>query len=153
MTVGDVMTRHVISVTPATSVLSARRLLHTAGVRHLPVVDDGRLVGILSDRDLSPGERRHNHVSDTEAAIMMGRRPVRGIMSAPVRWARPDDDLLFAIKQMLDWKISALPVLDNGRLTGMLTTTDCLATLLRVIRGDVSAPSETASAAAPRRGV
>jgi acetoin utilization protein AcuB len=136
------MTRHVISVTPTTSVLSARRLLHTLGVRHLPVVDNGRLVGILSDRDLTPGERWRSQPFDADAAIMSGRRPVRGIMSTPVRSARPDDDLLFAIKQMLDWKISALPVLDHERLAGLLTTTDCLATLLQMLRDSASASSD-----------
>jgi acetoin utilization protein AcuB len=135
VTVGDVMTRHVVSVTSTTSVLSARRLLHTHDVRHLPVVDDGRLVGILSDRDLTPVERFGNRRSDATAAAMSARSHlVRNVMSAPVRSARPDDDLLYAIQQMLNWKISALPVVDHGHLAGMLTTTDCLATLMRIIR-------------------
>lgn len=132
-TVGDVMTRHVASITPATSVLSARQLLYSHGFRHLPVVEDGTLVGIVSDRDVQP--------AGTDQPTPDRNRPVRGVMSAPVRSARPDDDLLYAARQMLDWKISALPVLDRGHLVGVLTTTDCLAALRRMIRSGAPVPS------------
>lgn len=135
MTVREVMTRHVVSVTPTTSVLSARRVLNTHGFRHLPVVDDGRLVGIVSDRDLTSIEQQDRPPSDTAAAVMSARaRLVRSIMTTSVRSVRPDDELLYAVQQMLNWKISALPVVDHGHLAGMLTTTDCLATLLRITK-------------------
>lgn len=132
-TVGDVMTRHVASITPATSVLSARQLLYSRGFRHLPVVEDGTLVGIVSDRDLQP--------AGTDQPTPDRDRTVRGIMAAPVRSARPNDDLLYAVSQMLNWKISALPVLDRGHLVGVLTTTDCLAALHRIIKSGAQVPS------------
>ncbi|CAN5916572.1 hypothetical protein BH23ACT10_BH23ACT10_08580 [soil metagenome] len=135
-TVADVMTRRVTSITPATSVVSARRLLHSHGFRHLPVVEDGALIGIVSDRDVLPGVH--------DQATPDHRRPVRAVMSSPVRSARPDDNLLYAVRQMLHWKIDALPVLDRGRLVGVLTTTDCLDALHHLI-----APASTSPSADP----
>lgn len=126
MQVKDAMTRHVTSVAPTTSVLAALRLLRRDDIRHLPVVDeDQALVGIVSDRDLTPAAR------SAPASNMRGR-VVRQLMSAPVRWTRPDDDLVTATRQMLAWHISALPVVEHDRLVGILTTTDCLHALLRM---------------------
>jgi acetoin utilization protein AcuB len=114
------MTRRVVTVSPATDVLTALRLLRSHHIRHLPVVDDGALVGIVSDRDLVPAGRDP----------VLPRRMVRDVMSTPVRWAWPDDDLLAAARQMLAWKISALPVVERQRVVGIVTTTDCLEAML-----------------------
>lgn len=126
MQVTDAMTRHVTTVGPATSALDALRLMHRKHIRHLPVVDDQHaLVGIVSDRDLTPATR-------TAPSTSMRGRVVGQLMTAPVRWARPGDDLVVATRQMLAWQISALPVVEHGRLAGILTTTDCLEALLHM---------------------
>jgi acetoin utilization protein AcuB len=118
--VREAMSRRVATVTPGTDVLTALRLLRNKGIRHLPVVEDGALVGIVSDRDLKPASRDHD----------LARRLVRDVMTTTVRWARPDDDLIAAARQMLAWKISALPVVEHQRVVGIVTTTDCLETML-----------------------
>lgn len=123
MRVAEAMTRRVTSITPSTSALTALRLMHGQGIRHLPVVEDGALVGIVSDRDLTPATR-------TAPSAAVRDRRVRQLMAAPVRWMRPDDDLLTAVRQMLAWRISALPVLERERIVGILTTTDCLRALV-----------------------
>jgi len=126
MLVKDAMTRHVTTVTPTTSALAALRLLRREDIRHLPVVDeDQTLVGIVSDRDLTPATR-------SAPSPNVRARTVRQLMSAPVRWTRPDDGLVAATRQMLAWHISALPVVEHDRVVGILTTTDCLHAMLRM---------------------
>lgn len=132
--VRDAMTRRVTTVTPNTTVLTALRLLYIQSIRHLPVVEDGQLIGIVSDRDLTPAAR---------SASSSARRDttVRTVMTPAVRWMRPDDDLIAATRQMLAWRISALPVIDHGQLAGILTTTDCLNAMLEVTQAQRDAAS------------
>lgn len=126
MLVNDAMTRHVTTAAPTMSVLAALRLMRRDGIRHLPVVDEEQeLVGIVSDRDLTPATRA------APSSSVRGRI-VRQLMTAPVRWTRPDDDLVTATRQMLAWHISALPVVEHGRVVGILTTTDCLHAMVRM---------------------
>lgn len=132
MLVRDAMTRRVTTVTESTPVTTALRLLYTQHIRHLPVVADGRLVGIVSDRDLSPAAR-------SAPAAPLRDRVVGDVMTPAVRWVRPDDELYTAITDMLAWKINALPVVDHDRLVGILTTTDCLHALLDMAKTEVNA--------------
>lgn len=124
MQVRDAMTRRVTTVTPNTTVTAALRLLYVQRIRHLPVVEDGRLVGIVSDRDLTPAAR-----SAPSAAIR--KRLVADVMTPAARWVRPDDELFDATRQMLSWRISALPVVEHDQLVGILTTTDCLRAMVQ----------------------
>jgi len=133
MQVKDAMTRHVTTVAPTMSVLAALRLMRRDSIRHLPVVDEEQtLVGIVSDRDLTPATR-------TAPSPTVRGRIVRQLMASPVRWTRPDDDLVAATRQMLAWHISALPVVEHGRVVGILTTTDCLHAMLRMADEQTSA--------------
>ena len=86
--------------------------MHTYGIRHLPVVVHGRVLGMISDRDVRGA---------------MPGRTVADVMSSPAHVVRPDDTIETAARLMLSRHISALPVVDaGGQLTGMITTTDCL---------------------------
>lgn len=125
MHVRDAMTQRVTTVTPSTAVTTALRLMYIQHIRHLPVVADGRLVGIVSDRDVRPAAR-------SAPATTIRERLVGQVMTPAVRWGRPDDELYAAIKDMLAWRISALPVVEHDQLVGILTTTDCLHVLLDV---------------------
>jgi acetoin utilization protein AcuB len=131
------MTQRVTTVTPSTAVTTALRLMYIQHIRHLPVVADGRLVGIVSDRDVRPAAR--------SAPVRTIREHLVGqVMTPAVRWVRPDDELYAAIKDMLAWRISALPVVEHDQLVGILTTTDCLGALLDVAQthaGTNAAPS------------
>ena len=115
MLVREWMTIDPAAVSPDTSVLEARAILHHLGVRHLPVVDGGWLAGIVSDRDLA---------TDDDV-------PVRAVMSSPVHTASPRDDLRAVARLLLSRHIHGVPVVDTGGfLVGMVTTTDCLLALL-----------------------
>lgn len=122
------MTKDVVTVSPHTSVLNARRLLEGHGIRHLPVVDDGRVVGMLSDRDvLIRDQQVAQGLSVLQSELLAGQyRPVAAMMSAPPRVVSAGEPVVSAVRNMLARRISALPVLEAGGLVGIITISDCL---------------------------
>lgn len=118
MKVREYMTVDVTTVTATTTVTGAAQLMRSSGVRHLPVLHAGELVGIVSDRDL---------LSAHDEAAQLQR--VSTVMSSPVNTVDADQPLADAVRTILSRRISALPVLEDGRLAGILTTTDCLLAL------------------------
>ena len=112
MRVSSWMSPDPMSTAPGVAAADAGRVMHTYAIRHLPVVVHGRVLGMVSDRDVRgaiPG------------------RTVADIMSSPAHTVGPDDTIEAAARLMLSRHISALPVVDGaGHLVGMLTTTDCL---------------------------
>jgi CBS domain-containing protein len=117
------MSGHATEVPWSTTIGQALDVCHSAGIRHLPVVENGLLVGILSDRDLrrALGSRR-----DLES-------PIEEVMSRRVFTVEPEDRLSAACDVMLDHKISAVPVVADATPVGILTTTDLLDHFLSVL--------------------
>ena len=123
MLVQDIMKRAVLTVSPATTLAQALHLARERGIRHLPVVDGDRLVGIVSDRDL----KRALGLSTYED-VRMG-----AIMTSGVRTAAPTFAVEDAARIMVTERISALPVTTEGRLVGLVTETDILALFVRAL--------------------
>jgi CBS domain-containing protein len=123
------MSRDTVAVPPACSVEIARRLLHDRKLRHVLVTDHERLVGILSERDLaeSPGHRR-------AAAAPVPCEEVRERMSASVEIVTRQESASKACRRILERRIGCLPVVEDGRLTGVLTESDLLRLYVRVCR-------------------
>jgi acetoin utilization protein AcuB len=128
MLVRDVMQTNVITASPQTTLPDALKLVARRRVRHLPVVDDdGDLIGILSDRDLkramaSPATSLEAH----ELLFLLDRLRVEEIMTRTVVTIGPTSPVEEAARLMLQDKIGALPVLDEGKLVGIVTETDVL---------------------------
>jgi acetoin utilization protein AcuB len=127
MRVKDLITGPPITVTPETPVLEARRIMQVRCIRHLPVVEDRRLVGIVTDRDIrlnmpSPA----TSLSVWEVNYLLARLTVREVMTTTVIVVEPERDAHEAAGLLLSEKIGALPVLDGGRLVGVVTETDFL---------------------------
>ena len=129
--VSDWMIVEPKTVTPDTPVLEAEWVMQEGGFRHLPVVRDERLVGIVSDRDLrgvtAPSATT---LSRYELNYLVSRTSVERVMNAPVFTVAPDDRIEDAALKMVEHKISALPVIDGSRLIGILTITDLLHALV-----------------------
>lgn len=127
MRVRDLMSQIVISTPGATRVLEARALMQARGIRHLLVVDEGRLQGIVTDRDIrlnmaSPA----TSLSVWELNHLLAGLTVEKVMTTSVIVIDPERDAREAARLMLDHKIGALPVLDGDRLLGIITESDLL---------------------------
>jgi acetoin utilization protein AcuB len=134
MLVQDVMQTKLYTVTPETTLPEAIRLTSQRGVRHLPVLDQERLVGILSDRDLkramaSPATSLEAH----ELRYLLDRLRVGEIMTRGVIIIGPTSPIEDAARLMVLEKIGALPVTDGDRLVGLVTETDVLRLFVRVM--------------------
>jgi acetoin utilization protein AcuB len=116
-----------ITVAPQDSFRHAMALIRQRGIRHLPVVEGGRLVGIVTDRDLrqaspSPATSLDIH----ELHYLLERVAVREIMTSPVITVTPDTPIDEAARIMLQDRIGCLPVLRGTELVGIITETDIL---------------------------
>jgi acetoin utilization protein AcuB len=117
--VEQVMIAPVVTVDPDTSVERAQELLAHWRCRHLPVVANDTLVGMVSDRDLQ--------AALAAAHAARGAAPnVRTIMHRSTVTVSPETPIEEASRKLADHKIGALPVLDGRRLVGIVTETDLL---------------------------
>ena len=132
-TVSDRMTCDLVSVEPREKALAALRLMRQWQIRHLPVVDEGKLVGIVSDRDICRGMARDTieKVQDPQPHItLMDHHSVRNLMNRDVESTTRSATLAQAADHMVRRRIGSLPVTDQDRLVGIITETDLLRALL-----------------------
>ena len=126
MLVKDLMTSDPVTVAPETPFPEAFSLMRERAFRRLPVVDRrGRLVGIVVEKDLlyaSPSKA--TSLSVFELNYLLSRLQVKEIMSKPVITVEPDLDAREAAHMMLEKKFGALPVIQGGRLVGIITESD-----------------------------
>ena len=134
MLVQDCMTRNPITIRPESDPVAAIGLLKAGGFRHLPVLDpDGRLVGIVDGADLetflskagSPGVMKRNH-------------RVEQVMARDVVSVAPTCPLEEAASLMVQHKIDSLPVVEDGRLVGIITEIDIFKWFAAILGGGTS---------------
>lgn len=121
--VRDIMVTELVTVGPDQTAWGAWQLMRDRRFRHLPVVTGGRLAGVLSDRDLRP----------LLLAPGLAEARVAEIMSDEVTTVSPDAPVEDAASLLVVKKIGCLPVVDNGRLVGIVTETDLLAVLVELL--------------------
>jgi len=125
MQISELMTEELVTVAPDTTIDDALEQMDRNEVRHLPVLDGGGLIGIVSERDL---------LGETERD---GAAFVRDVMHADVRTLEPDTGVVSAALEMSLQKIGCLPVVERGRLVGILTEVDLLGAF-RDLCGDLA---------------
>jgi CBS domain-containing protein len=121
----DWMSKDVLTVDPKTPIAEAYRLMKERKVRRLPVVKDGRLIGIvtLGDvREASPSSA--TSLSIWELNYLWAQLTVDRVMKTHVITIAPDATIMDAASLMLEHKISGLPVVDDGTLVGIITESD-----------------------------
>jgi acetoin utilization protein AcuB len=121
------MTRSPLTVTPDTAVNEARDLMRQHAIRHLPVVQKGQLVGMITDSDIrlvlpSPA----TSLTVWELNYLLDKMTVGEVMTHFVVTTAPDRHVHEAIGRMLGFKIGALPVVEQHQVVGLLTRTDIL---------------------------
>jgi CBS domain-containing protein len=145
--VADVMVRDVVTVRPGAALRVATELLSHKRISGLPVLDEeGRVVGVLSEKDilrvlrqheglgipgglfdllLEPSEARQRDML-TRCRRVLNEMKVESAMTSPAQTIRPTNLTVEAIRRMLDARINRLPVVEDGRLVGIVTRRDVL---------------------------
>ncbi len=130
MNVSELMSRELITIEPHDSVEEAVKLLRRRGVRHLLVMNRGRLVGIISDRDiklaLDPRKTRKKLMDIGGLYFLLEPILVEEIMTQNPVTISPDSSTGHAAFIMVGRRFGALPVVENGRTIGIVTETDLL---------------------------
>jgi acetoin utilization protein AcuB len=133
MTVRDWMTESVISVPPDTPIAKAHQIMKKNKVRRLPVMKDGRLLGIVTIGDIreaTPSDA--TTLSIWELNYLWAQLKVENVMSRKVLTVTADEPLINAAQIMLENKISGLPVLDNtNQVVGIITESDVFRMLVK----------------------
>jgi len=132
----DIMTSPALVVSPDTTLPTANALMKDHGVRHLPVVENNRLVGIISWGDLREASTTAAINADSyELNFMLSRLTVGDLMSRKVFTITPDALIVHAAELMTEHKIAGLPVVaPDGSVIGIVTESDLLNLLVRRLR-------------------
>lgn len=120
------MTRDVVTLGPEASAAEALGVCRERTIRHIPIVEEGRLVGLISDRDLrdvSPPRGGRDQENT------LGWVRVKDIMSTDLFTIHPLDTIDHAAREIYDRKIGCLPVVDGDELVGIITSQDMMRTL------------------------
>ncbi len=126
MLIREIMHKNPITIPPETPLFEAYKIMQEKNIRHLPILENEKLVGIVTDRDLRL------------ATSQLAEKPfnpedvVKKIMSSPVQTTAPSDPIEIATKIMRELKISSLPVLENEKLVGIITGADLLDAMLKL---------------------
>ena len=134
MLVKDWMTREVITVEEDVSIMKASKLMKDKGFQHLPVVRQGRLTGIVSDRDLKEAHPSKATTLDIhELYYLLDKLQVKKVMSKNPHTVSGNETTDKAAALMLKHDISALPVVDQkGDLQGIITKGDVFRAMVSV---------------------
>lgn len=134
MKVKELMTQKVMTVSPEDKLDQVFFLFNFENIRHVPVVEGGKLVGILSDRDLKKvlGPAKKFLDRPDGSSILISTRKVRTIMKRGVFTIGPDERAADAAAIMAKKKIGALPVVQKEKLVGIITATDILKAFVKL---------------------
>ena len=134
MLVGERMTHPVISVGPDVPVMDALDMLRREHIRRAPVIENGKLVGFVSENDLrnaSPGQA--TTLSVWEINYLVSKITVRKVMTREVVTTIEDTPIEEAARIMADHKVGGLPVLRDGKVVGIITETDVFKVMLEML--------------------
>jgi acetoin utilization protein AcuB len=124
MLVKDVMTSNVITVSSNTSVSEAQAIMSKHDFRRLPVVDNGRLVGMVTGRRLAMVRPRAQAPLVWQAKYLISRTTVGDVMRREIVAVSPTDTVEKAVAKAQSEKVGTLLVMDNDQLVGICTTND-----------------------------
>jgi len=134
MFVGERMSHPVITIHPEMPIVDALNLMKRQHIRRAPVVKDGELVGIVSDKDLlnaspSPAES----ISVWEMSNLLSKIQIKDVMTTRILTVTEDTPIEVAARLMVDNKIGGLPVMRGREIVGMITETDLFKMFLELM--------------------
>jgi CBS domain-containing protein len=134
MHVRDIMTREVVTLLRSDRLHLADDIMRLGRIRHLPVTDGDQVVGILSQRDLFRAAISSMlQLGRAAEQQFLGTILVQAVMTPAPLTIGPDASIRSAVRLMLERKIGCLPVVEAGRLVGLVSEADCLRHLEHVL--------------------
>jgi len=130
----DYMTKAVVTAHPDDLVVDVRKMMQDEGVRHVPIVEDGGLVGIVSLnslRDAAPSKA--TDLSVHEVNFLLSKMVIKDVMKKDVQTCGPDAHVEDVARIMQTRRIGAMPVVKDGKLKGMLTNDDMFRILMKIL--------------------
>ncbi|MBP8003160.1 MAG: CBS domain-containing protein [Chloroflexi bacterium] len=134
MLVKERMSHPIITIKPDVPILEALNLMKSEHIRRMPVIKDGHMVGIISEKDLlnaSPSDA--TSLSVWEINYLLSQIIVANVMTKKVLTVTEDTAIEDAARFMVDNKIGGLPVMRDGRVVGLITETDLFKVLLELM--------------------
>jgi acetoin utilization protein AcuB len=136
MYVRDIMTTNVVTIPSSLSIADAKRLMEAHKFRRLPVVDKGRLIGIVTEHRLeSVSPSKATSLSVWELSYLLDKTPVKEIMESNVVTVPPDMTAEEALAVAQSNRVGALLVVEDGRVVGIATTNDFFYKIVNPILG------------------
>ena len=136
MKVRDVMTWNVVTVSSDMPIMEARKIMDAHGIRRLPVVDKGRLMGMVSkERITRTAPSPATSLSVWEINYLLAKMTVKEVMTKDPVTVDPDMSVEAAIALAQKRGVGALPVVDNNKLVGIATTNDFFYKILNPVLG------------------
>ena len=130
MNMEDVMTRDVLTLAPSDSLRSAVATVQRNRIRHIPIVEDSRLVGIVTDRDIKRATPSvHGGASQEDFNRALDELTLAQVMTRDPLCVHPNTSVKDAVSLLIDRKYGALPVVEGEKLVGIVSDID----LLRVL--------------------
>ncbi len=133
MNVSDWMTKKVFTVEPDSYISDALSVMKEQGIKHVPVVKSGKLRGIVSDRDIKEySPSKATSLDIYELHYLLAKTRIREIMKTRIITTSSDTPVEEAAMIMLDSDIGCIPVVDNGRLVGIISDKDIYRALVDI---------------------
>ncbi len=134
MLVKNRMTTDVVTLSPDQTLLKAMTVMRQKGIRRVPIVLEGKVVGIVTEVDIrKAGASDSTTLSIFELHYLLDQIKVGSFMSKKVITVSPEDFIEVAAKEIYDHKIGALPVVAQDQLVGLITRNDILETFIEVL--------------------
>ena len=125
--VREIMMSSPVTLKPEDTLALANDVISLGRIRHIPVVEDGKLRGLLSERDLMGAAASQIFgLKQSSKTALLKSVPIKDIMKKRVITVAPDTPIKDAAHLLADKKIGCLPVVSDGTLVGLVTTTDIL---------------------------
>ncbi len=126
--ISEIMTQDLITISPEDSMLKVKRIFEKNRIHHLPVIDEGLLVGMVSKTDLLHFMHGFEHAGGDDAGETdrLNDCKVKEIMVKGLAKLEPEDRLDVALEVFKENLFHAIPVVKNGHLRGMVTTLDVI---------------------------
>ena len=140
MKIRDIMRPEPFTISETDTLGCAQHAMRRSNIRHLPVLENGKLVGMLSERDVLGARARAGDDEDDWWAIT-----VHDAMTTPAQTAGPDDSITEVAGRMAAAKLGAIPVVERGKLLGLCTVTDVLDAEVRLAMGPAAITVATAA--------